>query len=433
MLDLPYLSRLSSLVALLAALASPASAHPFDTYGYGSRLIGMGGGGTAAATDVDAAYYNPAAAVRSDGFVASLGLLVADDFLQVSGRDAGIDTHMMIQVGLAAALPLGEALRERLFLAVLAGLPYDGLYDVRQPDDEALVFPFWDSRNRRVVLEGALAGRITDWLSIGIGASLLPDVVGTVQADLLSSNGRNATRVEVHYDWNVTAGILVTPLPWLSLGASYRGAHHTTVDIPVDVDVARELPTVKVKVVAPAYATPHEVAIGVQAQVPGEVTLSADVTWYDYSTFRYSSPSVAVLDSQGDVVSEARPARVAMKDVFAVRAGAEWRALPWLLVRGGYGFVPSPIPRQEGMSNLLDADRNVISLGLGFELPGEWLWAGVSRLAIDLHAQVAILSERTFAKMSFIPDNPGYPTVGLSGGTFSAGLSARFWFGGGDE
>ncbi len=414
-------------------LSSGAAAHPFDTYGFGSRLIGMGGGGTAAATDVDAAYYNPAAAVRCKGFVTNISFLVADDFLEINGQSSDIATVGMIQAGLAVPLPLGEVMKDRLFFSAVVGLPYDSLFDMNQPDDEALTFPFWNSRNRRVVLEGALAARVTDWLAIGVGASMLPDVYGTVRADLLSSNGDNSTRIEVRYDFNVTAGLLVEPLPWLAFGVSYRGAHHTRVDIPVDVDVADALPEVKVKVVAPAFAVPHEVAFGVQAKVPGDVTLSADVTWYDYSALRYSSPTVAVLDSEGEVVSESRPSTQRLDDVFAVRAGAEWRALPWLLVRGGYGYIPTPFRKQDGLTNLLDADRNVISLGVGFDLRGESLWTGISRLAIDLHAQVSLLRERAFEKTEFLPDNPGYPTVALSGGTFSAGLSARFWFGGGTK
>lgn len=420
-------------LGLVTALASPALAHPFDTYGTGSRLIGMGGAGTASATDVDATYYNPAAAVRADGFVAKVGFLVADDFFEVNGADADLDTIALVEAGFAAALPLPGVMKDRLYLALAVALPHDGLYAVAMPDDETITLPLWDSRNRRIVLEAALAGRVTDWLALGIGASLLPDVYGRVQADLLSGGGTNDARVDVHYDFNVTAGLLVTPVPWLSFGVSYRGAHYTTVDIPVDVDVSDELPPVRVNVNGPDHAVPHEVALGFEAQVPGEVTVSADVTWYDYSAFRYSSPTVTVLDSDDGIVTETKPATAKLRDVFAVRLGAEWRALPWLLVRGGYGYVPSPFGRQEGTTNLLDADRNVVSLGLGFDLPGNWLWEGIGRVAIDLHGQVSILRERAFAKSTLLPDNPGYPSVSLSGGAFSAGLSARFWFGEGQK
>lgn len=415
-----------AIVCLLSLLgARAARAHPFDTWGFTSRDIAMGGAATASATDVDAAYYNPAAVTRTRSPAVHAGILVADDFLAVDGADAGIGTHVLFELGLAAPLPLGAVLKDRLFVTVAAALPYDGFYDVLQPDDEDVVYPFWDARNRRIVLTAGLAGRIFDWLSVGVGTTLLPDVVGTVRVDLSGQQDRNASRVQVNYDFAVTAGVLVEPLDWLAVGVTYRQSQGTTIDLPVDVDVFGGENPVSARVVAPAYGLPHEVALGVQVKPLPTLTLVADVTWYDFSTFHYSSPDVTVYGAD----DELRPAAdVAMKDTWAPRIGAEWQALPWLAVRGGYAYVPSPVPAQEGATNLLDADRNVLSLGAGFDLSKETLGGALERLSIDVHAQVALLRERAFEKTTFLPENPGWPTIGLSGGTFSAGVSLRTWF-----
>jgi len=413
-----------------------AHAHPFDTWGFTSRDIAMGGAATASATDVDAAYYNPAAATRARALVVNLGLLVADDFLEILGLDTGaqgkprgaadLDPHVLFELGLATPIPLGEALKDRLFLTLAVALPYDGFYDVDQPDDEEITFPFWDARNRRIVLTAALAGRVFDWLSVGVGFTILPDVLGEVQISLTSDSARNAARVQVDYDFAATAGLLVEPLDWLAFGVAYRQAQGTTIDLPVEVNVfGGDASAVSARVTAPAYGLPHEVALGVQVRPIPSVTLAADVTWYDYSSFRYASPDVIVYGAE----TPERPAeRVRMDDVWVPRLGAEWQALPWLAVRGGWSYAMSPVPRQARATNLLDADRNVVALGVGFDLPGEWLGDVVRRMSIDLHGQVAILRERQFEKTEFLPDNPGYPTVGVSGGTFSAGVNLRVWF-----
>lgn len=419
-----------ALLLLGTLTGAPLRANPFDTYGFTSRAIAMGGAATAAATDLDAAFYNPAAVIRTRDVAVGLGLLVADDFLASSGDEPNLRTHVLFEGGLAAPLPLGETLRERVFVSLAVAVPHTGFYDVDQPDDESVTFPFWDSRNRRVVFTGALAVRVFDWLGLGIGTTLLPDVRGTVQVDLSGSADRNASRVEVDYDFAPTAGLLVEPLPWLAIGVTYRGAHSTQIDLPVDVSITENL-TVAARVTAPAYALPHEVAVGVQVRPLDVLTLTADATWYDYSSFRYASPDVTVYDANGDPTNEGdegKAARVAFEDVVAVRAGAEWAVLPWLLLRAGYGFQPSPVPAQSGRTNLLDGDRHVVALGAGIDLPAAWLWEDVTRLAVDLHLQVTALGRREFEKDALDPENPGYPSISVSGGTFSAGASVRLWF-----
>ena len=418
----------ATLILISVAGSSKPWAHPFDTYGFTSRMIALGGAGTAAATDVDATYYNPAAVTRAGGLAAGVGFLFAEDFLSVNDDAADVDPHVYYHLGLATSLPLGELLEDRIFVSVAIGLPHEGLFDVHQPDDEAVNFVFWENRNRRLVLSGALAARVVDWLSIGIGTTLLPDVTGRVQADLTGEEGNNAMRVEVDYNFAVTAGLLLEPLEWLSVGVAYRGAHYTEILMPVDVEVATGVPPVLAEVLAPAFSLPHEVAFGATVTPFGALLLTADATWYDYSSFRYSSPDVTVLDRDGEALQESRRAPVEFSDVVALRLGAEWAVLPEVLLRLGYGFVPSPVPPQTGVPNLLDGARNVLSLGVGLEAPERWLWEGVSRLALDIHGQISLLESRAFEKELFAPENPGFPTISMSGGTFSLGFQARIWF-----
>ena len=100
-----------------------------------------------------------------------------------------------------------------------------------------------------------------------------------------------------------------------------------------------------------------------------ELTLAIDATWKQWSKWETS------LALKPDPRFE---------DTWQVRTGVEVRLplelelLPWIAIRSGYYVEPTPTPDQRGPTNLLDADKHVISFGIGwgfhdpFEMtPGE--------------------------------------------------------------
>ena len=67
-------------------------------------------------------------------------------------------------------------------------------------------------------------------------------------------------------------------------------------------------------------------------------------------------------------------------------------------MRGGYRYEASPVPAQLGESSFGDADKHIISGGLGLEL--RKLGRVLSRpLSIDGFAAVTVLPERLFLKL----------------------------------
>lgn len=125
-------------------------------------------------------------------------------------------------------------------------------------------------------------------------------------------------------------------------------------------------------------------------------------------------------------------------EVWAVPAGSE--AVPRSIrtfVRGGFGYVPSPVPAQSGLTNYMDSDRTVLAGGLGFELHSR----RVGPVRLDIGGQHHTLAERTFTKdPGLVSDNDndgvleyprGYPLEGkvTSAGSLwavSASLEMRF-------
>ncbi|MBM4395600.1 MAG: TonB-dependent receptor [Deltaproteobacteria bacterium] len=456
---MPRLLPIAFCAACTLLVATPAArANPFETYGFGARAIGMGGGFTAAAAGHEALHYNVAGLARAERPSAALGVMASHRSLDVEGAAGRDDWLALVALGLSAPLPLGRAMERRLFAGVAVCLPGDALYDMRLPDDRAPSFPLIGDRDRRLVATAGLAARIFDWWLAGVGVTVLPDVAADVSVDLRQAGGTNDARVRVTPSAALSAGMTFRPLRALSVGVAWRGARHSRVKLaPVRVDVASNLDPVRASIEAQAYAMPHQVALGVEWLPVPEWTVTADVTWSHFGAWQAASPELALCApcprdcSDGDCPDyctsgacsalfrdEVRPA--SFRDTFAPRVGAEWRPLPGLAVRAGYGFVPSPVPAQTGLTSLIDGHRHAAALGAGWrfaDLPDGWPRA----IALDAQAQVQVMSRVGWAKSAAdadgdgSPDNyrppeagGGWPTVAGSALMVGCGLDVRMEF-----
>jgi hypothetical protein len=96
------------------------------------------------------------------------------------------------------------------------------------------------------------------------------------------------------------------------------------------------------------------------------------------------------------------------------------RAWQWA-ARIGYGFLPSPVPRQSGLTSYADAARHQIAIGGGYRFGRV---AGVD-LSIEAAGQLHVLQPRSEDK-----DNPALPYAHFDvGGRIlfgSATLEARW-------
>ena len=413
------------LVISLLGASGPdrALAHPLDTFGYTSRAVAMGSGLTASAPDHLAAYYNPAGVGGARRSSFAVGMSVHAASLQVNGRDHQVDTLHLWELGLSGPLPLLPAADGWLGYSLAATLPRGAIYELRQPDDQAMGFPLLDARNRRLVVAWCLGLKLLPWLKLGAGATLLPDVRGQVAIDLGDEAGSSSTAIDIDYNWSPRAGVEID-LPWgIGLGLSYRRGHHMELSLPVDVQVAEGFP-VSARLAGPAYGTPDLLAAGVAWRSGDTLELAADLSWYGFEGQAQESPTVTILDSSGEASRSFDVRDPGMKDVLSPRAGIEWWPLSWLALRGGYGYHPTPLRAQTGATNMLDADRHVISAGIGLGLALEPGW-GPGKLRLDLHLQLQLLEQVAWEKEEIMVGNPGYPNGEAGGSLRSMGLTLR--------
>ena len=373
-----------------------------DTFGYGSRAIAMGNAATATAGSYEACYYNPAGLARLAGKGPELGLgvLLYRPFLQVNGQDSEANrTRALYDVGFAAPIPFGKGTWDMLFIGVNVLFPGTQVYSIRARAPAEPHFPFLQDTNRRLVLNVAAALRLWKNVSVGAGFSMLPNVYGVLRVEDPS------TSVDVEMNLSPNVGLLVEPIGEMSIGITWRGANRSF------ISVVSEDPNLQVD--SYDYSTPHEIALGVAGKI-GPVILSGDFTYYFYRQFKQSKATTGNNGTNDPGFS----------DAVAVRAGTEWQVIPPVQLRAGFSWVQSPVPSQEGQTNLLDGDRYTGSLGLGFDAAA----VGGPPIQIDAHIAWSYLTANEDEKLELIPDNPGYPSIRSSGSVLNAGLTAKVRF-----
>ncbi len=242
-----------ALCLLLLVVPLPASAGGLFTPDVGSIGLGRGGAWTGRASDVvGALYYNPAGLWQVDGWTVSGGLNLHRTHRTFQRADGPAGPYELTEstphvrpipeVGIAWGLPkpdLTIALGLYAPPAPIQQFDPDGAGRYRLIDQELI--------QGNIVLAAAL--RPVPWLSFGASFQLLyMELTESFKASAaVLASGAEAN--EEDPDWDVTAnftassiqpyfsvGVMVMPLPWLRIGASFeppykfKGKGHATLD-----------------------------------------------------------------------------------------------------------------------------------------------------------------------------------------------------------
>lgn len=417
------------------AVATTTLAGPAETYGFLSRSTAMGGAVSADATDVSANFYNPAGLASAPGVRIDIGYMRANASLRMNGKDNGVDAVHGLVFGLVAP---GKLLGMPFAFGVALHLPDDRVFRVRALDQQQPRWEIYDNRPQRLFFGAHLAIQPVKWLEIGGGLVFLAatrarlDITGDLSlSDAATSRLRHEVDADLTSIRYPQLGLRLKPTDRLRLSAVYRGEFQLTLDIEARLAVQAKLrdSSCATTLCVPffTYLTtssvnaflPRQVVLGGSYDVTPDVTLDADVTWIQWSS--YKSPMSAVtaqtkFDPPPGFPASLTPEKPAPTVVLppnfqnrvVPRIGVEAR-LPLspkghsLALRGGYFYERSPVPPQSGGTNFVDADRHAFSVGTGLklhapftEMPGD--------IHFDLHAQWSYLPERVFTK-----DSPADP------------------------
>jgi len=423
-------------MAIIALLPLRAAANPFEFFGFSSRDQAMARAVTAAADAYTGIYYNQACLPMAGDITFGGGYFQADPDLRIDGADTDVDN--------ISGLPLGFSLPIKVIkgLNLAAGaafqIPNKRVARYLLIPYERPRFTLYANRMQRILAFIAVGVEVGPWLSVGGGVSVLAALGG----------GPNLYLQEAHtgypsigtLDSNIRPsfapymGVLVTITEGLRVGLTYRRKLSSRLDVPAsvtmpDIHIAPWNPLALIQEtlieaggLQVSHFTPSNLAVGVAWQAHERVLVTADLTWLEWSDFRYYTPEVVLeltgppgsLDDWIEITEQDVPLP-GFRDVFMPAFGAEILTLSTahvdLFVRCGYFYRPTPVPDQPGETNFVDSDLHAGCFGLGVVLR-DFTNILSKPLHLDLHIQYQMLEERRFEKER-LPDPIGdYETDG---------------------
>jgi long-chain fatty acid transport protein len=430
-------------VIAITLAASTAHANPADMFGFGARGAAMGGAQVADADDGSAVYYNPALMARFADIRIDVGYQLGAPSLDVDGHDLDVDWSRGMTMDLVVP---GQVMGKKLAIGAGLFLPDQQITRTRSLPSGRPRFALYDNRPQRLVLSADAAFEIVPGLVVGGGLAYMSSTQGTVQLQGLIGFPQTETS-DLQLDINVDlktiryphAGIGWRALPWLDLGASFRGGFRLNVDQTVKIAGDVGLPDSPAVVanghldltsVSQDLFQPAQLTAGFAARVAPRTLIAFDLGWYRWSAFENPAAHITIdldIGQFNDLVH--LPPSLPLPDphyhdIIVPRLGVEQTLRPDLRVRAGYVNEPSPAPEQIGETNFIDNDKHELSAGVGYEIAH--LGSVIVRpLSLDAFVAVTLLAGRDHAKLSPVDPVGDYHS---SGHVIAGGITSRWRF-----
>ena len=346
-------------------LANHTLAGGFQLNEHGARAMAQGGAFAARASDGSAIYFNPAGlGFQSDASVYA-GITTISPTISFYGpveSDPGVKTSMVSQTFTPFNVYLVAPVTDRLVVGIGAYNPF-GL-GTEWPDGWAGRFLTTKVDLKTYFVTPTASYRLTDQLSIGAGLNY---VMGSVMLgqDLAVSSVALPTSPHVSVSMHATGvgynvGLLYKPLDVLSVGASYRGSVKLDAKGNVSFNpdyAALALPTGGVNTTIKLPATGF---VGVAWTPMKDLQVEAD-----YQFIGWSSYDQLTLHFAADNSETVAPKNY--QDTYMLRVGGEY-TMDAFHFRAGYVYDHSPVKTEYVDPLLPDANRNGVSLGLGYDI-----------------------------------------------------------------
>jgi long-subunit fatty acid transport protein len=373
------------LAALVILHPVPSGATLYESFGFSPRGVAMSGALTASADDFTATFYNPAMLVLRKDFNVGLGFDYGDPAGRVEAKGEGqldcsyCDPDSFAGFNLGLLFPLGGKVANRVALGLGLHGPAATVASVRAPDPNRPFWYGWHNRQDRILVFVGAGVRIVDELTVGVGLQTLADLVGNGAATRVDLFARQVRFKEVSSDLANTvapnAGVYWSPTPALRLGASFRGEMGLVYRIPANIDL-EGVSTLNLVVEGIDHYSPPTLTGGVAWQPTPSLTLALDGSYQLWS--RAPSPYMDItVDLEGETLRamgldealdlESRSSPPGFEDTVETRLGIEYQAAEGFVLRGGFSFRPTPVPRQSAAgTNILDGTTVGVSGGMGF-------------------------------------------------------------------
>ncbi len=414
----------------------------------------MGGAYTSLADDFSATYYNMAGLIADKRIKVSSEFLYAQPYLEINSQDQNLPDLQGVSFGVSLPIPLVDGLKEKIafglsmFVFGTPDIATPQVYIISGKSPSSPKFVMYDNTVERLIITFGFAFELHRSLLIGAGSEAFGPVwgkLGTVESP--NEYPEVSGRLGLYSIWSPHFGLIFKPgeisdtFSRLRIGLSYRDEFKDKINLPMTVTLG----TLAFDVTLPTVDkfTPREGTIGIAYDFTDKFTLSFDLGFEDWSEYHSPVPHFSFDASLlGTTLGAALDVpREGFHDTWVPRIGGEYRytsspEFTWAF-RAGYAYEPSPAPMQTGVSNYIDNDRHLFSLGLGVTAGGKYF---ENPMIIDIFLQEHYLKERKNDKdplqlqdddltlPGFQSNNPGYPSSVSSGDVLSTGITLTFTF-----
>ncbi|HEX4460270.1 MAG TPA: outer membrane protein transport protein [Polyangia bacterium] len=394
-------------ICLLVALAWSPSAHAgggFELDEQSAAGVGMAGAHAAVADDPAAIYYNPAGL----GFQPGFGALVGGNLI-IARTQVTPDNLTLWHPAFAPTIYVSQRFGKYIALG-FGGFANFGEH-FSYPEDWRGRFEGYFIDITTFTLQPTLAIRPFSWLSVGVGIDIMLGSFDTYRVVQLGSAEGNLHAGATATGLGGNVGLLVRLIPhYLNLGFAYRSRIDMDFNGRGAITTPPELQALSpgVQRATVSLPFPHNFQVGAAAFL-GQLVLSAQVNvslWRDLSalTLTLTDPTTNTSTSQAVPLD--------YHTAWSVRGGAQYGfSRDRLRVRLGAGYDESPAPTATLGPLAPDANRVVVSAGIGLKF--EWL-------SLDLGYLVSFLLKKTSTDPDFIAT---YQSLGQ---VISASATIRF-------
>lgn len=421
------MKKISKIFTATFILASSALASGPDTIGFGSRATAMGGAYSAIAEDYTALYYNIAGMGFSKDSTIGIGYSYSEPQFKYDNVEADIPLIRAINVGFSTPLGTGK-ISKTLSAGIALYDPTSYVIRVRNVDPRRRNFIMFENRANRISVFIGLSFKPLEVISLGIGA----EVVGGLTVKTYLDPTKNIEPLTIDSPLPpvsaIGAGVMFRPYKFLSLALSYRGEISVPIELPAVISLFGEK-VITMKTKFTDFSKPHEVSFGGAYFFSDILTVSAELTWHQFSKYIPPVPEIVEVEPPEfeaivlELLGLPEDINPHFRDIFQFRFGTEFWLFPYLALRGGYSLRPSPVPSQKRESNYMDSTLHIFSFGTGLKFldPWELLEKPVS---IDAYFQLQWLSERRYHKESEVFGED----YSFSGRLFTFGIDITYRF-----
>ena len=329
----------------------------FALYEAGARASALMGTMVARADDPSAVFYNPAGLVQLPGFRVMGGASFILPNSEIVTHVGGVSTNTFAN-SQARVVPHFFAtykFNDRVWLGLGVNSPF-GL-GIKYGDDWPGRFNLIKADIQTLNINPTVAVKITDYLSVGAGLDIMYfnfDLKRVLPLPLIGPQSLHLAADTWGLGFNL--GVLLRPRDNISIGVSYRSQIRQQLSGP-----AQFQPYSTLNATASGGITlPDMIFAGIMVRPVEKMSVEAGVIWTRWSLFQNFNVK---FDNALGMLTE----RKNWHNTFRGQIGVEYRALPWLDVRGGYSLENEPMPDQN-VDYLVPTNnmRHNFSCGTGF-------------------------------------------------------------------